>query len=295
MKYKSYLLFLLLTIFGLIILILIVGGGLGRNLSPSLFEKNKITFIAHRGLYNYYAENSLEGYQQCEKMKFDAIETDIRVTRDRQLVVFHDDSTGRLLGFRSMLEELNKADLEKHFLFFQGRPTQNKVLSLDELLNHFQNKFIIYLDNKVNKKWVADSLVIHLEKKPAGQKIIVASSNLLFLSYLKFRNKNVYTALEGFDAGKEWIYYLIPRRFKPDYYSSFMSKVDEGQINFLHKNNLIENKIVYGVDSANVHTVIESGIQNMIIDFDSSFADIFQKQSVSQKDSILHAVINPSE
>jgi glycerophosphoryl diester phosphodiesterase len=274
MKSKKLIIIILALILPTVILVGVIGGGFGDNHSPKLFEENSTTFIAHRGLYNYYAENSYEGYRNCERMGFKAIETDIRVTKDRQLIVFHDDSTSRLLGVNSKIEELEMQDLKDRFLRFHGTATENKVMTLDDLLMNFQNSFIIYLDNKVNKRWVADSLLKHIELNQAGEKVILASSNLLFLSYVKYKNNSIHTALEGFDSGKEWIYSIIPKKFKPDYFSSFMSKVDKEHIEFLKENDLLDRKIVYGVDSTNVHSVIESGIKSMIIDFDSSFTDI---------------------
>ena len=267
-------LFLLVVI---VLFIIITGGGFGNNRSPGPLENNKITFIAHRGLYNYYAENSYEGYEHCEEMGFASIETDIRVTKDKQLVVFHDDSTSRLLGKESLLDQINFSDLANYNLHFQGKATQNKVMRLDFFLENYKDKFIIYLDNKVNKRWVADSLIIHMKNNEAQNKVLVASSNLLFLSYIKYENKDIYTVLEGFDAGKEWIYHLIPKNFKPDYFSSFMSKVDDDQIAFMRNNRILDRKIVYGVDSSNVQAVLRSGIQHMIIDFDSSFTKVLHE------------------
>jgi hypothetical protein len=46
--------------------------------------------------------------------------------------------------------------------------------------------------------------------------------------------------------------------------------VDVGHIDFLKKNNMIDRKIVYGVNNENLQTVIDFGIQNVIIDYDSS-------------------------
>jgi len=275
LKFLIRILFLALTI--VVLFILIAGGGFGNDRSPGPLDKSKITFIAHRGMSNYYAENSQEGYQQCKELGFAAIETDIRTTKDKHLIVFHDESTSRLLGKEALLDQIDYFELANYTLHYHGTATQNKIMSLDFFLENFKDKFIIYLDNKVNKRWVADSLIIHLKNNEAQYKVLVASSNLLFLSYIKYENKDIYTVLEGFDAGKEWIYHLIPKNFKPDYFSSFMSKVDDDQIAFMRNNRILDRKIVYGVDSSNVEAVLRSGIQHMIIDFDSSFTKILHE------------------
>ncbi len=279
---KRILLILLTLILVSIIIVLLIGGGMGRRPERNVFNLSQTNYIAHRGLYNYFAENSFEGYENCRLMGFKAIETDIRVSKDNHLIVFHDDSTQRLLGVNSTVDEFTLDELEESHLFFQGQETINKVMSLNNFLSSFQKDFVIYLDNKVNKKWVADSLLSQITNRNAQGSVIVASSNLLFLSYIKFKNPDIFTALEGFNAGKEWIYSLIPKNFKPDYYSSFISKIDDKHLEFLKENQLLDHKIVYGVDSENLNYTLHSGLRNMILDFDSSFVEI-----LPQKDSLI--------
>ena len=268
---KRTLIVFLLIVLSLLLFIVISGGGFGKRIKTSVFEKDKITYIAHRGLFNYYAENSFEGYDRCRKMGFKAVETDVRVTNDNRIIIFHDDSTQRLLGINSVIDELSLETAQSSHLLFNGSVSENKIMTLSNFLIQFQDNFVIYLDNKVNKKWVADSLLQILDKRNVVNSVIVASSNLLFLSYIKYKNPKVYTALEGFNSGKEWIYNFIPKNYKPDYYSSFFSKVDFNHIEFLKNNDLLDYKIIYGVDRDNINSAINSGLQNMILDFDSSF------------------------
>ncbi|MBP6335398.1 MAG: hypothetical protein KA444_08000 [Bacteroidia bacterium] len=279
-RIRTLFLFILYLLLGTILLLIISGGGFGEKESPVIFSEKKVNYIAHRGALHYFAENSSEGFDYCHDLGFNAIEADIRVTKDNSLIVFHDDSTKRLLGSDHLISDLDLIDIRSEFLHFNGIKTKNKILSIDELLEKYQNQFVLYLDNKVNKKWVADKLIDHIQKAEATNTTIIASSNLLFLSYIEFKNESINTALEGFDAGKEWIYYFIPRNFKPDFYSSFMSNVDTEHIDFLRRNNIIDQKIVYGTDSSNVKKVLQSGIRNLIIDFDSSFIDLIKPDSI---------------
>ncbi len=47
--------------------------------------------IAHRGFHEIYPENSFAAFDKAIEIGADAIETDILVTKDNQLVVLHDD------------------------------------------------------------------------------------------------------------------------------------------------------------------------------------------------------------
>jgi hypothetical protein len=141
-------------------------------------------------------------------------------------------------------------------------------------LNQTSPKKILYLDIKNTSKTIADSLLSILEKHPEHKNIIIADHNLLFLSYLKINNENIRVALEGFNKGKEWIYYIIPQKIKPDYYASSISQVDEKHMKFLKEHDLIENKITYGLDHNNIKKVFDLGITNIILDYDYSMGNL---------------------
>ena len=179
-----------------------------------------------------------------------------------------------MLGINANIDELKWSDINKKYLIYNRKQTTNKVLSLNEFLKQTDSSKILYLDIKKATKPIADSLLSILEKNNKHKNIIIADANLLFLVYLKLKVPNIRVALEGFNKGKEWIYYIIPTNYKPDYYSSFLSEVDENHIKFLKKHKIINNKITYGVDVNNINIVLDFGIQNIILDYDTSIGSI---------------------
>ena len=54
------------------------------------FELNHV-FFAHRGV-PYLAENSDASFSESLRIGFTALETDIQITKDQKLIVFHDDN-----------------------------------------------------------------------------------------------------------------------------------------------------------------------------------------------------------
>src|SRR5919108_245602 len=73
------------------------------------------TPIAHRGLHDAAAgrpENSLAAFAHACAHGFPA-ELDVRLTRDREVVVFHDRSLGRLTGAAGRVEERDAAALRR--------------------------------------------------------------------------------------------------------------------------------------------------------------------------------------
>ena len=58
-------------------------------------EKN-IFVAAHRGWSEKYPENTMLAFRKAAELGVDQIEMDIRVTKDGQLVVIHDETVDRV-------------------------------------------------------------------------------------------------------------------------------------------------------------------------------------------------------
>jgi len=87
------------------------------------------TIIAHRGARSIAPENTIAAANQAFKLGADLWETDIAVTKDEQLILFHDDSLKRTANVASVfpqrqdqvftqftLDEIRKLDLGSHFI-----------------------------------------------------------------------------------------------------------------------------------------------------------------------------------
>ncbi len=241
---------------------------------------NYPTIFAHRGIRNYAVENSKESFLLAEKLGFKALEIDISVTKDHYPIIFHDDNCKRLLGIDTLVEQVNNNFFKDKHLLYKGEKTKNKVLLLSNFVKNIQKDKTIYFDIKTPSKQLADSIISLLSKYNKYKTSLIADDNIFFLGYLKYKNPKIRTVLEGYNKGKELLYYLIPHKYRPDFYSSYFSEVDNNHIAFLKKNNLMRNKIVYGIDKFNFDTLINTGIKNIIIDFDSSM--INNKQIINK-------------
>lgn len=259
-----------------VILITIIGGGFGERSGDFVLNNGKPIVFAHRGMTNYFAENSLEGFNQSDKLGFTAIETDIRMTKDKRLLIFHDESCKRLVGVDTIITKMNAKDIQSMHLIYGGFKTENMVLSLDQFLKTFKDSMILYLDVKDNRKIVADSLLGYFNRYDLYNSTMVADENFLFLAYIKFKDPKIITVLEGFNAGREQYYYIMPKNFKPDFYSSFIFNVNEEHMQFLKANDLLNKKIVYSVTPENIEEVYDLGLQHIIIDYDYSLGTIVE-------------------
>ena len=68
------------------------------------YLKNKTPLaIAHRGGSNSGIENTMEAFENAINMGFKSLETDIQITKDKKLVVFHDLKLDRLTNTRGLV------------------------------------------------------------------------------------------------------------------------------------------------------------------------------------------------
>ena len=89
--------------------------------------------IAHRGASGYKPEMTIPAYELALKQNVDGFETDVRLTKDLELVGVHDRKTGRvadrdLVVSKSTLKELQELD-------FSSKETKAKVMTISEFLS----------------------------------------------------------------------------------------------------------------------------------------------------------------
>jgi glycerophosphoryl diester phosphodiesterase len=69
--------------------------------------------IGHRGNAARAPENTLESFRQAVALGVDALEFDVRLTRDGEVVVFHDATVERTTGSRGEVSKLTLAELRR--------------------------------------------------------------------------------------------------------------------------------------------------------------------------------------
>ncbi len=87
---------------------------------------------AHRGLWTEkYPENSLSAFELAARNGY-GIELDVRLSKDKQVVVFHDDTLKRMCGVDKRVDELTLKELKALTLGGTNEriPTFSEVLSL---------------------------------------------------------------------------------------------------------------------------------------------------------------------
>ncbi len=79
---------------------------------------SRTSVCAHRGASAYAPENTLNAFELAEKMNADGIELDVHLTSDGQVIVIHDEKTGRvgdreIVVGKSTLAEVKEVDVSR--------------------------------------------------------------------------------------------------------------------------------------------------------------------------------------
>lgn len=137
--------------------------------------------IAHRGLHNKETpENSLSSFKNAISMGY-AIECDIHLTKDNNVVVFHDRNLERLTGKRGFIDSFNLDELKELKL----KDTNEKIPTLQELLKEVNGKQPILIEFKtITKGYKLEKIAYEILRKYNGD-FAIQSFNPLCLRWFR--------------------------------------------------------------------------------------------------------------
>lgn len=112
-------------------------------------EKLGVTKFAHRGLHNGkkgVPENSMLAFKLAAENGF-AMELDVHLTKDNQVVIMHDGTTDRLTGFNGYIPDMTADELRALHL----DNTDETVPFLADLLAEIDGKVPLLIEIKTDK------------------------------------------------------------------------------------------------------------------------------------------------
>ena len=254
--------------------ILLIGGGWGSKAGKSypenhLLYRNDITYLAHRGVADIYPENTLEAAQRALDLGFKWIEIDVKESADGVFFLFHDRDGQRLLGTDQTPSSFTWDELKVMPLWFDETPTAYRIPRLQEFLDQFGDKFIIYFDVKRHGndryQYLADKWYNIIKENGLIERSIIGS-DFLFTAYLEFRYPDLHTVFTGPGDGFIKVYPLIPLNYRPDFIISYGEEVTAAHIEWLRKKQLLNRRLIYGVKSHNYQELLELGIPKIVVD-----------------------------
>jgi len=154
--------------------------------------------FAHRGLSSIYPENTIEAFKKALEYKIDGVETDVQLSKDGEMMIFHDELLNRTTNGTGFLKDYTKNELKK-LNANNKKEGIYEIPTLDEFLSLFTNTdIIINLELKTSifeylgiERKVYDKIIEYGLK----DRVIISSFNHYSLLRMKEIDKDIKTAV----------------------------------------------------------------------------------------------------
>ncbi len=143
---------------------------------------------AHRGLHDKkrgIPENSFPAFRAAIEAG-DGIELDVHLTKDGQLVVFHDDTFERICGRRGRVEDTSYEEMQKYRL----AETKERIPLLSEVLQLVDGKVPLLIEVKLPNTDTKICRKLDEELRKYHGEYMIQSFNSLVLRWMKKYRKS---------------------------------------------------------------------------------------------------------
>ncbi len=136
--------------------------------------------IGHRGDKLYAPENTISSFMQAAEKGADAVEFDVKLTADRQVIVLHDQNVDRTTNGSGNVAKLPFAAIRQFDagIQFPGKFPSEKIPTLEEVFEAIGNRLYMNIE-LTNYSTPNDGLVatvVELVKKHAVENRVIFSS-----------------------------------------------------------------------------------------------------------------------
>jgi glycerophosphoryl diester phosphodiesterase len=188
--------------------------------------------IAHRGASAHAPENTMAAFQLALDHGADGIELDVMLSKDKQLIVIHDDSVDRTTNGSGLVRHLTLKELKS--LDLGGG---QKIPTLGEVFDVFGGRYLINIELK-NYASIFDALPLEVAKLVKAFRL---ESSVQISSFNPFNLPRFNAQLPEVTLGlltepnqaKRWLW----RLFKYDALHPHFSDVDQTLVKTLHSRN----------------------------------------------------------
>ena len=193
----------------------------------------KNRFIAHRGLHKsrIIPENSILAFNAAVEKNY-AIEFDINITKDNQIVVFHDDDLNRLCNKKEKIEELTYTFLKDLKLY----ESDEKIPLLKELLDEVNGKIPLVIEIKKHENiGLLEDILFEMLKEYKGEYFICSfEKDILF-----WLRNNKPKQIRGL------IFASFPKKFKKYEKAIFLYKFFKSKADFISLDDKLIDSSIY--------------------------------------------------
>ncbi len=223
---------------------------------------NKILIIGHKGASSVAPPNSLKAFQKAIDLKADYIEFDVHLSKDNEIVVFHDFDLKTLIGEELLIRDLTVNQLKQ---FDIGE--DERIPTFSELVNLCNNK--IGLQCEIKAPGMTRQLYSALKENNLIKSSIISSFMIDELIKLKKLDTQLKVGLLLFEQVKSLraLTRKIVKAANLDFYAvhPHYSTLTKEIISISHNNELMVNTWTVN-DKSEMNSLIKNGVDGIITD-----------------------------
>ncbi|HEY8598991.1 MAG TPA: glycerophosphodiester phosphodiesterase family protein [Thermomicrobiales bacterium] len=170
--------------------------------------------IAHRGASGYAPENTRAAFDRALAMGAGAIETDVQLSADGELIIFHDNTVDRTSDGRGPLGDYTLAELQALDLggWYAPEFAGQRILTVIELLDEYAEKIPLALEIKDPR--AARPLIAVLNARGIADKVQITSFYWTALLDARSANPDLYLGFLSPTFDDDLITRSVRRGFK---------------------------------------------------------------------------------
>lgn len=250
---------------------------------PYWTGKFPIMVIAHRGFSGQAPENTRASFQKAVELGSDMIELDVRLSKDGQVVVIHDDTIDRTTNGRGKVADYSLKELKQFDAgsWFAPQFSGEQIPTLKEVLELAKGKILVNIEIKDESLGqysimdLADRALQEVKKAGMEDQVIFVSFYPVALERIKERDSRIWV---GLLYHKPWnsLPEVTGRRSFPvlGLRNSYLTK---GKIARIHQEGMKVN--VYTVNSEKeMEQFVGWGIDGIITNYPDRLTKILQKK-----------------
>ncbi|MBS4174229.1 glycerophosphodiester phosphodiesterase family protein [Bacillus sp. FJAT-49736] len=228
-----------------------------------------VKIIAHRGASDRAPEETMSAFKLAVKNKADYIEMDLRLTKDNQLILMHDQTVDRTTNGHGNVGSFSFQQLKQldAGTWFHEKYKNERLISLEELLHQFGSRTQYFIETRevdnelkmekplldlLNQKGLItkNKVIIESFSDKSLKKIHEMNDKIPLVQLVKLQSKHDFTM----EKITEWKKYALGIGMNSDL-------ADKELIRTLHRNNLKVYIFFFDVNSekAEQKRVMEAG------------------------------------
>jgi glycerophosphoryl diester phosphodiesterase len=172
-----------------------------RALSDHGDESTRILVIAHRGASAYAPENTFAAFDKAQELGAVAAETDIQLSKDGKLVIFHDDTLDKKTNLKGPVRSHTWAELQDVDMapWFAKRASTTKMppnpltrlITLDDLFERYGMTFSYNIEIKATDEQIPALALKTVKEYGLKENVTFTSFHVEQLTRLRALDKDI--------------------------------------------------------------------------------------------------------